>query len=789
MPRKVKRGPKGPRGCSDSPGAPSVQAMEVKDLLCDSDKEDAEAGGEQHRAEGQLKINKAFAEKYDQRKRTELLNEEASSTSSEDEDGSLLTPRVERKLLKVLHLIKSKDPKIYDPQSVFFKDSDFLPEEAEVPVQKERPLRYQEMLAKTLKEEGAEGFVQEEEHFEQRAKQAKGSSYEEDLASLRKSFLQAAEEATEGNREAGEGEELLELKCKGMKEQEQEDTDYRQFLNAKHAQRGVASDSVLARFWADDGNLNANERFLRDYIVNEAWREDKAQAQWQGMTDMRGRCCLAFFVVVKHPRYDMREEEKVGQRRGVLDGEDDSEANLPHGHPIPASGVFLSSLLCASPSDASRLLPCCWGWLMTSVTCFGEVAGVDDEEDDEQLEKAEAFEASYNFRFEEEGGTNIQGHPRVISDSVRQKDDKRKRAREKKQKQKEEEQLRRREELKRLKSLKREEIAEKIRQIQQVGGLDEATVSRVLDLGGAFDSEAHDVEMQKLFGEDYDAQDEEGDCLAMPEACADILSTAHETEPEALTKKQRKLLKLESKRKRQGQRVEGYAKDAEAQVVETEDAGASEQGEPHSKGGDQDSAGQRAEEGTEAEWWMCDGCGIGIRGGKKRFDCTTCENFTLCKPCFRNVRHPHQLVRKTVPPHCNPPKDFVSGALHCPPPAELSELLDEYFQLDYEDIIGGDLPTRFKYRKVQPNNYGMTTEEILNSTDAELNSKVSLKKLAPYREQEHSGNTAEKPWRQQWRSKARESQPTDSKLKKRERTDRAMTPFGVRKDRLAAYDA
>ena len=171
-------------------------------------------------------------------------------------------------------------------------------------------------------------------------------------------------------------------------------------------------------------------------------------------------------------------------------------------------------------------------------------------------------------------------------------------------------------------------------------------------------------------------------------------------------------------------------------------------------------------EGTvEGTWWCCDGCSNGILENHWRFDCQECPNFTLCEGCRGKVIHGHRLKKLKVPLGCAPPQKIIKilcddcnkditrdlrydcekcedftlceqcfqDTKHPHKLKSVQDLIKELEALDYEDFVAG-VPCRFKYRQVKPRDYGLTVDEILEWEDQKLNKLVSLKKIAPYRE-------------------------------------------------------
>jgi len=115
-----------------------------------------------------------------------------------------------------------------------------------------------------------------------------------------------------------------------------------------------------------------------------------------------------------------------------------------------------------------------------------------------------------------------------------------------------------------------------------------------------------------------------------------------------------------------------------------------------------------------------------------------------------------------------------------------TKMQEELYKLDYEDIVAG-MPTRFKYREVESNDYGLTTQEILFARDTTLKQFVSLKKMAPYNEQgEHNvGSKKRRKFREMLKKDLEESLPKEeeSEDKAAENTESALVDSEPKKKR------
>ncbi|KAJ9586169.1 hypothetical protein L9F63_020191, partial [Diploptera punctata] len=305
------------------------------------------------------------------------------------------------------------------------------------------------------------------------------------------------------------------------------------------------------------------------------------------------------------------------------------------------------------------------------IPTYEEIVHDSDEnlsEDEKTIEKQEEFEHKFNFRFEEPDKEFIKRYPRTMENSLRKKDDRRKRKRQEVKERKAAEEARKREELKRLKALKKNEILEKIEKLKEITGNAEVGFKDE-DLEGDFDPDEYDKRMNQLFNKEFY---EEGE-TAKPE-CPDL-------EEE---------LEIENWNKWDGENYDQSNQDEYEQETEHE---------LHCE---------------DPDFNMdCD------YDPTKELQNELIES-TKRKKKGRKWKSPFaQAVQREKPVFDSNSHNF-------------DEYLDEYYKLDFEDLIG-DVPCRFKYRKVIPNSFGLSIDEILKADDKELNKWCSLKRTVQHR--------------------------------------------------------
>ena len=298
--------------------------------------------------------------------------------------------------------------------------------------------------------------------------------------------------------------------------------------------------------------------------------------------------------------------------------------------------------------------------------------GEDLSDDEKTLEQQAEFEHKYNFRFEEPDKDFIKRYPRTIEDSMRRKDDQRKKKRDEVKERKLKEKEKKREELKQLKAFKRKEILDKIEKLRKITGNDDLAFKDE-DLEDDFDPDKYDERMKEVF-DHYDSapvnpEDEEKPVFSDMDSDLEFDNWDD---------------------------YDGVHKDDE-EDDDNDNVGNYEDGYDEEYQ-DDPQPGTSSKLETQKELIEKSKGRKKSKSKKSKFE----EALESEKPTFD-------------------PEDKT-----------FDQYLDEYYGLDYEDIID-DLPCRFKYRKVAANDLGLSTEEILSAPDRELNAWASLKKTCQYR--------------------------------------------------------
>uniref|UniRef100_A0A9J2PXU3 Protein KRI1 homolog n=1 Tax=Ascaris lumbricoides TaxID=6252 RepID=A0A9J2PXU3_ASCLU len=564
--------------------------------------------------DGNLTINRAYAERYDNWRRLEEMQKlkdkygddmESDNESSSSEEAAEWSTEHERGFLRTLAALKARDPRIYTGESFFTAEAT---REGDV-----SPYVVSVYLSVSLKEWSTEherGFLRT-------------------LAALKardpriytgESFFTAEATSSEAN-------EAKKCKVKVKSEPPMYLKDYERKLILERA-------GIIEALANDDDNDDSDDALLkkREKTENEIKKEEDEYYEW-----LKGR-----------RKEDIADAEQLKGLRELW-----NDTNLDDDE------KFLRDYLLNKDYETNDVV---------EIPTYEDIVNV--EEDDEEMEREKEFERKFNFRFEEPDQEFIKQYPRTVKESLRKVDERRKERRDAYKARKENEKHAKKEHIKELKAMKRKEIEEKLERLKRMAGDEELPV-KIDDLEDDFDPAVYDKRIQELFNSNY--YEKEADDDAEKPVFSDLSDDSSDES-----------------------NYDNFAIGTTHQeTVEAHEE--SSLNETTTNGHHQDI---NSEESLYRE--------------KK----------PTARRKKRNSRFAEAVLRKK--PLFDPSMFFLKEKT-------FEEYFNEYYSLDYEDIIGGDITTRFKYRNVAANSFGLTADEILYADDRQLNAWASLKKVTAYR--------------------------------------------------------
>jgi protein KRI1 len=370
---------------------------------------------------------------------------------------------------------------------------------------------------------------------------------------------------------------------------------------------------------------------------------------------------------------------------------------------------------------------------------FGDV----DSEDESEVERQDEFEHRYNFRFEEPGGTRLLSHPRSSNiESARRKDtrgaERRQRRAARKAAQREEINA----ETRRLKALARQQLSAKVDKLRKVAALERKAIEKARaaaaddgdelahvetftedDLDGDWDPEAHDRRMAQLFGDTFYNK-------LRADKKKPKFDVGDDDDDEL-----KELLK-------EAAGFDEKPKDR-AELPPSEDDEAQEDQQQEQADDDDEQSAASGEAAATAD--------TSTSAGKKR----------------------------------KVPEAGAITAMRSRLERQVEQDLGDYHDLDYEDVVAGEIKTRFRYIEVEPVSADMDELEILRTPDAAMAQLLPLKKLAPYRDARKL-KKANWPWlKRNWMTAMRAARAEREKEREELRADRRAASRSRRANKKA----